>query len=238
MNGFHENAKDGRLDLEGYKKWLRQMEDHRRQRDGKAKEWNDQELEGIYNCLNKLSPDKDGVDMTDFGVGGKAIMKLNTDSYNNNQYQVNKEKSYIMIKPDGVQRGIVGTIIKKFETHGFKLVAMKLCQPGKEMFEKHYSDLSTKPFFPDLVNYAASGPVCCMVWEGTKVVQTGRKMLGATKPFDSNPGTIRGDFCVDVGRNVIHGSDSVESANKEIALWFTPEEICGWENHSKNWVYE
>merc|ERR1712160_25404 len=152
--------------------------------------------------------------------------------------QAAKERTYIMIKPDGVQRGIIGQIITRFETKGFKLVAMKLCQPGKEMFEKHYADLSKKPFFQGLVDYAASGPVCCMVWEGDNAVKTGRKMLGATKPFDSEPGTIRGDFCIDVGRNVIHGSYAVESANKEIALWFTDEELCAWESASNKWVYE
>merc|ERR1719213_781458 len=131
-----------------------------------------------------------------------------------------RERTYIMIKPDGVQRGLVGTIISRFEQKGFKLVAMKLAQPGKEMFEKHYADLSSKPFFAGLVEYAASGPVCCMVWEGDNVVKTGRKMLGATKPFDSEPGTIRGDFSIDVGRNIIHGSDAVESAEHEIGLWF------------------
>jgi nucleoside-diphosphate kinase len=106
------------------------------------------------------------------------------------------------------------------------------------MFEKHYADLKEKPFFNGLVSYAASGPVCCMVWEGDNAVLTGRKMLGATKPFDSNPATLRGDFCIDVGRNVIHGSDSVESARKEIALWFKDEELLNWERHSKLWVYE
>ena len=149
-----------------------------------------------------------------------------------------KERTYIMIKPDGVQRGLIGQIITRFETKGFKLVAMKLAQPGREQFEKHYSDLSSKPFFGGLVDYASSGPVCCMVWEGDNAVLTGRKMLGATKPFDSEPGTIRGDFCIDVGRNVIHGSDSVESANKEIALWFEDKELVDWTSHSEKWVYE
>merc|ERR1712032_1301791 len=149
-----------------------------------------------------------------------------------------RERSYIMIKPDGVQRGLVGQIIARFETKGFKLVAMKLCMPGKEMFEKHYSDLSKKGFFKGLVEYAASGPVCCMVWEGDNAVLTGRKMLGATKPFDSEPGTIRGDFCIDVGRNICHGSDSVESANKEIALWFDKKELINWNDHGHDWVYE
>ena len=149
-----------------------------------------------------------------------------------------RERTYIMIKPDGVQRGLIGQIIARFETKGFKLVAMKLAQPGKEQFEKHYADLSSKPFFQGLVDYAASGPVCCMVWEGDNAVKTGRKMLGATKPFDSEPGTIRGDYCIHVGRNVIHGSDSVESANAEIALWFSENELVQWNDHSDAWVYE
>ena len=149
-----------------------------------------------------------------------------------------RERTFIMIKPDGVQRGLVGPIISRFETKGFKLVGMKLTAPGKEMFEKHYSDLSSKGFFAGLVAYASSGPVVAMVWEGHNVVATGRKMLGATRPDDSAPGTIRGDFCIDVGRNVIHGSDSVESANKEIELWFGKENLTNWSHHSNAWVYE
>ena len=152
--------------------------------------------------------------------------------------QAAKERTYIMIKPDGVQRGLIGTIITRFETKGFKLVAMKLAQPGKAKFEEHYADLAGKGFFAGLVEYAASGPVCCMVWEGDNAVKTGRKMLGATKPFDSNPGTNRGDFCIDVGRNAIHGSDSIASARDEIALWFKPEELVTWKGHSQSWVYE
>ena len=149
-----------------------------------------------------------------------------------------RERTFIMIKPDGVQRGLVGPIISRFETKGFKLVGMKLTAPGKEMFEKHYSDLSSKGFFAGLVAYAASGPVVAMVWEGHNVVATGRKMLGATRPDDSAPGTIRGDFCIDVGRNVIHGSDSVDSANKEIELWFGKDNLTNWSHHSNAWVYE
>jgi nucleoside-diphosphate kinase len=148
-----------------------------------------------------------------------------------------RERTFIMIKPDGVQRGLVGEIISRFEKKGFKLVGMKMEAPGKEHFEKHYSDLSSKPFFAGLVSYASSGPVVAMVWEGHNVVLTGRKMLGATRPDDSAPGTIRGDFAIDVGRNVIHGSDSVESANKEIALWFGSS-VVNWAHHSNSWVYE
>ena len=149
-----------------------------------------------------------------------------------------KERTFIMIKPDGVQRGLIGQIMARFETKGFKLVAMKLCAPGRAHFEQHYADLSQKPFFGGLVDYASSGPVCAMVWEGDQAVATGRKMLGATKPFDSQPGTIRGDFCIHVGRNIIHGSDAVESANAEIALWFTEQELVSWAHHSNDWVYE
>ena len=128
--------------------------------------------------------------------------------------------------------------MSRFETKGFKLVAMKLCRPGQKHLEEHYADLATKKFFPGLIQYMNSGPVCAMVWEGDNAVLTGRKMLGATKPFDSEPGTIRGDYCIDVGRNIIHGSDAVESANHEIKLWFKDEELCAWESHSNSWIYE
>ena len=149
-----------------------------------------------------------------------------------------KERTFIMIKPDGVQRGLVGSIIQRFEQKGFKLAGMKLCQPGKEHLEKHYADLAGKKFFPGLIEYMNSGPVCCMIWEGDNAVATGRKMLGATRPFDSEPGTIRGDFCIDVGRNICHGSDAVESANHEIKLWFNDSEVMNYNHHSHSWVYE
>ncbi len=124
------------------------------------------------------------------------------------------ERTYIMVKPDGVQRGLVGEIITRFEKRGFFLRALKLAQPTEDHLKKHYSDLAEKAFFPKLIKYMLSGPVVCMVWEGKAVVATGRKMLGETNPLNSAPGTIRGDFCIDVGRNICHGSDSVESAKK------------------------
>merc|ERR1712054_523163 len=147
------------------------------------------------------------------------------------------ERTYIMIKPDGVQRGLVGTIIARFEAKGYKLVAMKMAMPGKAHMEKHYADLKDKKFFPGLIEYMTSGPVVCMVWQGMDVVVTGRKMLGATKPVDSEPGTIRGDLCIDVGRNICHGSDAVESAQAEIALWF-PEGLCEYTSCQQAWLYE
>lgn len=148
------------------------------------------------------------------------------------------EKTFIMIKPDGVTRGLVGKIIQRFEEKGFQLVALKMATPTKVQYEHHYADLKEKPFFPGLLSYMMMGPVCQMVWQGTDVVLTGRKMLGATKPFDSNPGTIRGDFAIEVGRNICHGSDSVESANTEIGIWFKPEEVLAWKKCDHSWVYE
>ena len=145
-----------------------------------------------------------------------------------------KERTFIMIKPDGVQRGLIGKIIERFEEKGFMLVAMKICQPGQEHMEKHYADLSSKGFFKGLIEYMCSGPVCAMVWEGDNSVATGRKMLGATKPSESEPGKIRGDFCIDVGRNICHGSDSVFSAAQESKLWFKDSEINKWKNHSES----
>lgn len=148
------------------------------------------------------------------------------------------ERTYIMIKPDGVQRGIVGDIISRFETKGYKLAGMKIRMATKDLLNDHYCDLVEKPFFPKLRDYMLSGPVCCMVWEGKEAVTTGRKMLGATNPLESDPGTIRGDFCLEVGRNICHGSDSVENAQREIGLWFDEGEVLDWESHSQDWLYE
>uniref|UniRef100_A0A7S1URR0 Nucleoside diphosphate kinase n=1 Tax=Grammatophora oceanica TaxID=210454 RepID=A0A7S1URR0_9STRA len=148
------------------------------------------------------------------------------------------ERTYIMIKPDGVQRGIVGNIISRFESKGYKLVAMKTKIASAELLNEHYNELVEKPFFPGLRDYMSSGPVVCMCWEGKEAVSTGRKMLGATNPLASEPGTIRGDFCIEVGRNICHGSDSVENAERELGLWFEEGELLDWESHSKEWVYE
>ncbi|XP_074604951.1 nucleoside diphosphate kinase isoform X2 [Brevipalpus obovatus] len=150
----------------------------------------------------------------------------------------NKERTFLMIKPDAVQRGLVGEIIKRFEQKGFKLVAMKMKWADEELLKQHYAELAGKPFFPGLIAYMKSGPVVPMVWEGLNMVKTGRVMLGETNPADSKPGTIRGDLCIQVGRNIIHGSDSVETAKREIALWFKDEELVSWEPASKTWVYE
>ncbi|KAF5829003.1 flagellar associated protein [Dunaliella salina] len=147
------------------------------------------------------------------------------------------ERSYIMIKPDGVQRNLVGEIISRFERKGFKLVGLKMVTVDKGLAERHYADLSSKPFYGSLVEYICSGPVVAMVWEGKGVIATGRKMIGATNPANSEPGTIRGDFAIEVGRNIIHGSDSPESATKEISLWF-PDGVNEWMPAARPWIYE
>jgi len=147
------------------------------------------------------------------------------------------EQTFIMIKPDGVQRGLVGEIISRFEKKGFTLKGLKMMGVERSFAEKHYEDLSSKPFFAGLVEYIISGPVVAMVWEGKGVVTTGRKIIGATDPSASAPGTIRGDFAIEIGRNVIHGSDAVESAKKEIALWF-PDGAVDWQSSLHSWIYE
>ncbi|XP_023218885.1 nucleoside diphosphate kinase [Centruroides vittatus] len=150
----------------------------------------------------------------------------------------NRERTFVMVKPDGVQRGLIGQIIQRFEQKGFKLVAMKFMQADDDLLRKHYSDLAGRPFFNGLVKYMQMGPVVPMVWEGLNVVKTARDMIGATNPMESNPGTIRGDLCIQVGRNIIHGSDSVPSAEKEISLWFTNKELNNWQPAIDNWIYE
>ncbi|GMP34049.1 hypothetical protein CsSME_00007091 [Camellia sinensis var. sinensis] len=130
------------------------------------------------------------------------------------------EETYVMVKPDGVQRGLVGEVISRFEKKGFKLTALKLFQCPKELAEEHYKDLKSKSFFPKLINYITSGPVVCMAWEGVGAVASARKLIGATNPLQAEPGTIRGDLAVQMGRNVVHGSDSPENGKREIGEVF------------------
>ncbi|XP_033631959.1 nucleoside diphosphate kinase A1-like [Asterias rubens] len=150
----------------------------------------------------------------------------------------NAERSFIMVKPDGVQRGLISDIMKRFEQKGFKLVAAKIMKADNELVKQHYIDLKDKPFYPGLCSFISSAPVFPMVWEGLNVVKTGRDMLGETDPAKSKPGTIRGDYCIQIGRNIIHGSDSVETAKKEIALWFKEEELVDWKLSGYENIYE
>merc|ERR1712018_450081 len=148
------------------------------------------------------------------------------------------ERTFIMIKPDGDARNLVAKIIERFEQRGYKLVAMKFMQADTDLLNQHYADLKEKPFFPSLVKHIASGPVVPMGWEGKDVVRQWRVLLGETDPLKSKPGSIRGDFSIDMGRNIIHGSDSVESAEKEIALWFNVEELVQWDHPLHKATYE
>ena len=148
------------------------------------------------------------------------------------------ERTFIMIKPDGVQRGLVGEIIGRFEAKGFTLVGLKSLSVSRELSEEHYDVHKERPFFGGLVDFICSSPVVAMVWEGDGVVASARKLIGATNPLSAEPGTIRGDFGVSVGRNLIHGSDAIETAQKEINLWFSEKELLSWEPTVNAWLYE
>lgn len=148
------------------------------------------------------------------------------------------ERTFLAIKPDGVQRGLVGEIIRRFEQKGFTLVGLKLLNVSRELAEQHYDVHKERPFFKGLVDFITSGPVVAMVWEGDGVVASARKIIGATNPLNSEPGTIRGDFGVNIGRNIIHGSDAIETAQREVSLWFKEEELANWQPTISPWLYE
>lgn len=146
------------------------------------------------------------------------------------------ERTFVMVKPDGVQRNLIGEIVTRFEKKGFKLVSAKLMSVGQALAEEHYGEHKERPFFGELVGFITSSPVFAMVWEGDNVIATARNMMGKTNPADAAPGTIRGDFGVSVGMNIIHGSDSAESAQREIGLWFKEEELTSYEKTVNQWV--
>ncbi|WP_319420588.1 nucleoside-diphosphate kinase [Pleurocapsa sp. FMAR1] len=148
------------------------------------------------------------------------------------------ERTFIMIKPDGVQRHLTGEIIDRFESKGFTLVGLKMMQVSRELAEKHYGVHKERPFFSSLIEFITSAPVIAMVWEGDSVVSAARNLIGATNPVTAAPGSIRGDFGVSIGRNLIHGSDAIETAQTEVALWFKEEELINWEPVRKPWLYE
>lgn len=152
--------------------------------------------------------------------------------------RVSAEISYVMVKPDGVQRGLVGDVISRFERKGFQLKGLKMFRCPKRLAEEHYTELKDRPFFPKLVDYITSGPVVCMVWEGDGVVASARKIIGKTDPLEAEPGTIRGDFGLDKGRNIVHGSDSVENGTRESGLWFTSDELYEWDRAVMPWLIE
>jgi len=147
------------------------------------------------------------------------------------------EKTFLMVKPDGVQRNLIGSIVARFESKGFQLVGAKLMQVTPEIAEKHYGEHKGKPFFGELVEFITSGPVFAMVWQGEDVISQARQMMGKTNPKDALPGTIRGDYGLTVGKNIIHGSDSPESAEREISIFFKEEELVNYTKATDSWIY-
>lgn len=148
------------------------------------------------------------------------------------------ERTLIIIKPDGVQRGLIGEVIARFERRGLKVVGMKFMQIPREMAERHYSVHQGKSFYPGLVQYIISGPVVVAVLEGPKAISVTRSTVGATNPADAAPGTIRGDFALEIGFNMIHASDAPDTAEREIALFFNADELVSYQRDSDHWIHE
>ncbi len=148
------------------------------------------------------------------------------------------ERTLVLVKPDGVQRGLIGQVLSRLEARGLKLIGLKLMQMDDALATQHYAEHTEKPFFPGLRAFITSGPLVAAAFEGEQVVQIVRNTMGATNPVDAAPGSIRADFGVDLGRNVIHGSDSPESGEREIALFFNDAELLSWSRDSEPWIRE
>lgn len=152
--------------------------------------------------------------------------------------EANLERTLVIIKPDGVQRGLVGEIIARLERRGLRLVALKMMRVSRDLAERHYAIHQGKSFYEPLVNYITSDPVIVLVMEGNKAIEAVRQTVGATNPTAAAPGTIRADFALEIGRNLIHASDGPETAAFELGLWFKPEELLEWKRDGERWVYE
>jgi len=148
------------------------------------------------------------------------------------------ERSLVLVKPDGVQRGLMGEVISRFEHRGLRLVAAKFMQVSQGLAEKHYAEHKGKPFYDGLIAYITSAPVMAMVWEGPNAVAAIRQTVGSTKPYEAAPGTIRHDFALEVGRNLIHASDRPETGEREVDLWFRKQELIDWKREIDRWVFE
>lgn len=148
------------------------------------------------------------------------------------------QQTLVIVKPDGVQRGLVGTILARFEERGLKIIALKMMQVKRDLAEKHYAVHKGKFFYEGLVSYISASPVVAMVLEGHEAIGVVRAMVGSTRPWEAAPGTIRGDFALMGLRNLIHASDAPETAQSEIALWFKPEELCAYPREVDRWVNE
>jgi nucleoside-diphosphate kinase len=149
------------------------------------------------------------------------------------------QRTFVAIKPDGVQRGLIGDIVSRFEKKGLKIVGMKFMQVTKQLAENHYGEHKGKPFFEGLVGFITSGPILAMVLEGKDAIAVSRTVIGATNPVSAAPGTIRGDLALEIGRNIVHGSDGPESAKREIGIFFSDEElVSNWNRTVQCWVSE
>lgn len=148
------------------------------------------------------------------------------------------ERTLVLVKPDGVQRGLVGEVISRLERRGLRLVAARFMQVSQELAETHYAIHKGKPFYEPLIQYITSAPVMAMVWEGPNGIAAVRQTMGATRPTEAAPGSIRHDFALEVGRNLTHASDSPENGVKEVELWFEPEELVSWERAADPWIFE
>lgn len=148
------------------------------------------------------------------------------------------ERSLVLVKPDAVQRGLIGEVIVRLERRGLRLVAAKFIQVSKELAETHYAIHKGKPFYEGLISYITSAPVMAMVWEGPNAVAAIRQTMGSTRPTEAAPGSVRHDFALEVGRNLTHASDTVENGAQEVALWFKREELVDWKRAVDQWVFE
>ena len=148
------------------------------------------------------------------------------------------EQTFVFVKPDGVQRGLIGEIIARLEKRGLRLVAAKFMQVSQELAEEHYAIHKGKPFYEGLIKYVTAAPVMATVWEGPNAIAAVRQTMGSTRPTEASPGSVRHDFGLEVGRNITHASDSPENAKKEIELWFTEDEILSWTRAIDEWVFE
>lgn len=154
------------------------------------------------------------------------------------QEVIKLERTFLMVKPDGVSRGLIGEVISRVEAKGLKVVAMKMIKIDEELAKRHYAEHEGKPFFSGLISFITSGPVVTVVVEGKEAVRVLRTLIGETDPKEAEHGTIRGDFGIDVGRNIVHGSDSLESAEREVSLFFKPKEITEYKRTDEDWIYE
>lgn len=147
------------------------------------------------------------------------------------------QTTYIMIKPDGVQRGLVGEIVTRFENKGLRLVGLRQVIPSNKIAEAHYAVHKNRPFYPGLIDFITSGPVVAMAWRGVEAISVARNIIGPTNGREAAPGTIRGDLAMDIGHNIIHGSDSEETAKFELELWF-PDGLLEWQRDAESQIYE